>query len=198
MQTHRPPLPLPAHHDTTLRATDAIDLGAVLRLHWTFRALLPPPPHDEACRLDLARCRCCRRGSRAAAGRAFWVPRRDHQLHTPYLRSQWNILSHHCRCWHLCVPNAFLAGVLRSQLFAAGLALAARLSAVSSNTVLVLEAGAIGAANPQVFIPGEAGAALGSGIDWGFSTTPQASAKGRSIYTPRGKVCSATTIIIRD
>ncbi|GAA5927255.1 hypothetical protein JCM3775_002496 [Rhodotorula graminis] len=78
----------------------------------------------------------------------------------------------------------------------AGLAVASRLGAGdSSSTVLVLEAGGNGQGDPRVDIPGFAGAALGTQFDWGFSTTSQSNANGRSVYWPRGKVLGGSSAI---
>ncbi|GAA5894803.1 hypothetical protein JCM8208_006076 [Rhodotorula glutinis] len=78
----------------------------------------------------------------------------------------------------------------------AGLAVAGRLGAGnSSSTVLVLEAGGNGQGDPRVDVPGFAGAALGTAYDWGFSTTSQSNANGRSVYWPRGKVLGGSSAI---
>ncbi|GAA5839675.1 hypothetical protein JCM9279_005137 [Rhodotorula babjevae] len=78
----------------------------------------------------------------------------------------------------------------------AGLAVASRLGAGnSSSTILVLEAGGNGQGDPRVDIPGFAGAALGTQYDWGFSTTSQSNANGRSIYWPRGKILGGSSAI---
>ncbi|BGP52030.1 hypothetical protein JCM10450v2_008001 [Rhodotorula kratochvilovae] len=78
----------------------------------------------------------------------------------------------------------------------AGLAVASRLAAGnSSSNVLVLEAGGSGQGDPSIDIPGFAGAALGTQYDWGFSTTPQEDANGRSVYWPRGKVLGGSSAI---
>lgn len=92
-------------------------------------------------------------------------------------------------CWNRCVvffpPRSHLADVPFNP---AGLALASRLSEDPSKTTLVLEAGSLELDNTAILIPGEAGSALGTSIDWGFSTAPQEHAQGRSVYWPRGKV----------
>ncbi|GAA6039795.1 hypothetical protein JCM8097_004225 [Rhodosporidiobolus ruineniae] len=78
----------------------------------------------------------------------------------------------------------------------AGLAVASRLAASNTSlSVLVLEAGERAVGNPGVDVPGLAGSTFTSSIDWGFGTTAQENADGRSIYWPRGKVLGGTSAI---
>lgn len=55
----------------------------------------------------------------------------------------------------------------------AGLVLANRLSENPNTSVLVVEAGSDGSANPMINIPGFFLAAKGTEIDWAFNTTKQ-------------------------
>ncbi|KAK4703517.1 hypothetical protein P7C70_g2697, partial [Phenoliferia sp. Uapishka_3] len=80
-------------------------------------------------------------------------------------------------------------------LWKAGLAVASRLTEDPTKTVLVLEAGSSHEQDPGVQIPGLAGSTFGTGVDWQFSTTPQASASGRSIAWPRGKCLSGSSAL---
>ena len=74
----------------------------------------------------------------------------------------------------------------------AGSVVANRLSEQPDAMVFVLEAGGteIGpnAENPSLWFT-----LLGSGIDWGYSTVPQAGLNGRTIYEPRGKIIGGTS-----
>lgn len=68
----------------------------------------------------------------------------------------------------------------------AGCVLANRLSADGSRRVLVLEAG--GPPPIDASIPAHWLQMLGSEVDWGFHTAPQAGCKGRRLYWPRGRM----------
>ncbi len=74
----------------------------------------------------------------------------------------------------------------------AGSALAARLSENPESTVLVLEAGGTdisdNVVNPSVWFT-----LLGSPVDWGYTSTPQAALDGRIIREPRGKMIGGTS-----
>ncbi|MDA5557703.1 GMC family oxidoreductase [Shimia sp. MMG029] len=74
----------------------------------------------------------------------------------------------------------------------AGCALAARLSEDSDKSVLVLEAGPPDE-NQFIHIPAAFPNLFGTELDWGFITTPQESAKGNTLYTPRGKMYGGTS-----
>ncbi|KAK6971337.1 GMC oxidoreductase, partial [Favolaschia claudopus] len=79
----------------------------------------------------------------------------------------------------------------------AGLVLAARLvENFPDVNVCVLEAGENVTHEPDLVIPGFAFKNLGQPrLDWGFMSTPQEYAKGRSIYIPRGKALGGTSMI---
>jgi choline dehydrogenase len=74
----------------------------------------------------------------------------------------------------------------------AGSAVAARLSEHAEAQVLVLEAGGKevpdAARNPSIWYT-----LLGSSIDWGYASVPQAGLAGRSTYEPRGKVIGGSS-----
>jgi len=74
----------------------------------------------------------------------------------------------------------------------AGSAVANRLSEQPGTSVLVLEAGGI-EIGPNVENPSVWFLLLGSNIDWGYSTVPQAGLNGRVIYEPRGKIIGGTS-----
>lgn len=76
----------------------------------------------------------------------------------------------------------------------AGCVLANRLSADSSVSVLLLEAGGPDT-KMEIHIPAAYTKLHGSSVDWGFWTEPQTALNGRRMYQPRGKTlggCSST------
>ncbi|KAJ7627826.1 alcohol oxidase [Mycena polygramma] len=78
----------------------------------------------------------------------------------------------------------------------AGLALAARLIEDPTISVCVLEAGENVTEQLDFMVPGFALKNLGQPkVDWGFMSTPQVNAKGRSLYLPRGKALGGTSMI---
>ncbi|GAA5906271.1 GMC family oxidoreductase [Sporobolomyces salmoneus] len=82
----------------------------------------------------------------------------------------------------------------------AGLVIANRLSANSSVTVAVLEAGLDGSAvSDSILAPANAYLAgianLDSDYDWHYQTTPQAGLNDREIYWPRGKVLAGSSAV---
>ncbi|KAJ7649046.1 alcohol oxidase, partial [Mycena polygramma] len=78
----------------------------------------------------------------------------------------------------------------------AGLALAARLIDDPTISVCVLEAGEDVTKELDLMVPGFAFKNLGQPkVDWGFTSTPQLNAKGRSLYLPRGKALGGTSMI---
>ncbi|KAI0091378.1 GMC oxidoreductase [Irpex rosettiformis] len=80
----------------------------------------------------------------------------------------------------------------------AGLVLAARLSEDSNHTVLCLEAGDSGdAVKDSVDTPANAyyQSLLGSSYDWGYTTTAQSGANGRTISWPRGKLLGGSSAV---
>jgi choline dehydrogenase len=74
----------------------------------------------------------------------------------------------------------------------AGSAIANRLSEQPDARVLVLEAGGV-EIGPNVENPSVWFMLLGSEIDWGYTTVPQAGLNGRKIYEPRGKIIGGTS-----
>ena len=76
----------------------------------------------------------------------------------------------------------------------AGCVLAARLSADSSVSVLLLEAGPADGAD-EIQAPAAVSRLLQSSYDWNYTTVPQHRAAGRSIYWPRGKVLGGSSSI---
>ena len=74
----------------------------------------------------------------------------------------------------------------------AGAALANRLSADPSNSVVLLEAGGRDT-NQSIHIPAAFSALFKSEFDWNYETTPQAGLAGRTIYWPRGKVLGGSS-----
>ena len=74
----------------------------------------------------------------------------------------------------------------------AGSVVAARLSEQPDTKVFVLEAGGT-EIGPNVENPSMWFMLLGSEIDWGYTTVPQAGLNGRKIYEPRGKIIGGTS-----
>ena len=74
----------------------------------------------------------------------------------------------------------------------AGCVLAARLSADSSVSVLLLEAGPADSAS-EIQAPAALSRLFQSSYDWNYTTVPQHRAAGRSIYWPRGKVLGGSS-----
>ncbi len=74
----------------------------------------------------------------------------------------------------------------------AGCVLAARLSADSSVSVLLLEAGPADGAT-EIQAPAALSRLFQSSYDWNYTTVPQHRAAGRSIYWPRGKVLGGSS-----
>ncbi len=74
----------------------------------------------------------------------------------------------------------------------AGAALANRLSADPSNTVLLLEAGGPDT-SLGIHIPAAFSELFKSRYDWNYETTPQPALGGRTVYWPRGKVLGGST-----
>ncbi|KAI0173600.1 oxidoreductase [Hypoxylon sp. FL1284] len=77
----------------------------------------------------------------------------------------------------------------------AGISLAARLSEVPTQRVLVLEAGSDHSDDLRVKIPAFYAALHGSELDWKFRTEPQPSLNGRVIAIPQGKALGGSTAI---
>lgn len=78
----------------------------------------------------------------------------------------------------------------------AGLVVAARLSEDPNVKVGVLEAGGHLPENtPAVTVPGRFGEGIGTGIDWGYETTPQPKLGDRKLLWPRGKVLGGTSAL---
>ena len=76
----------------------------------------------------------------------------------------------------------------------AGCVLAARLSADSSVSVLLLEAGPSDDAD-EIRAPAAISRLFQTAYDWNYSTVPQRHANGRSVYWPRGKVLGGSSSI---
>ncbi|MDH6236486.1 GMC family oxidoreductase N-terminal domain-containing protein [Cryobacterium sp. CG_9.6] len=74
----------------------------------------------------------------------------------------------------------------------AGAALANRLSAHPSTSVVLLEAGG-NDSNPSVHIPAAFSGLFKTDLDWNYETTPQPGLGGRTIYWPRGKVLGGSS-----
>ncbi|HLN71572.1 MAG TPA: GMC family oxidoreductase N-terminal domain-containing protein, partial [Streptosporangiaceae bacterium] len=74
----------------------------------------------------------------------------------------------------------------------AGCVLAARLSADSSVSVLLLEAGPADDAD-EIRAPAALSRLFQSAYDWNYTTVPQHRAGGRSVYWPRGKVLGGSS-----
>jgi len=77
----------------------------------------------------------------------------------------------------------------------AGLAVAARLSENPDFTIGVLEAGEPAFGDGSVDMPGLAGSALGTGLDWKFETTAQPGLDGRTLPWARGKVLGGSSAL---
>ncbi|KAJ6537710.1 hypothetical protein B0H19DRAFT_1382431 [Mycena capillaripes] len=78
----------------------------------------------------------------------------------------------------------------------AGLVLAARLIEDPTISVCVLEAGEDVTKELDFVVPGFAFKNLGQPkVDWGFMTSPQLNAKGRSLYLARGKALGGSSLI---
>ncbi|KAI0270601.1 aryl-alcohol-oxidase from pleurotus Eryingii [Gloeopeniophorella convolvens] len=78
---------------------------------------------------------------------------------------------------------------------AGGSVLANRLSASSSNTVLVIEAGVSDDANPNIQIPFLCTTLANSNVDWNYTTVPQVGLNNRVVDYPRGKTLGGSTSI---
>jgi len=76
----------------------------------------------------------------------------------------------------------------------AGCVLAARLSADSNVSVLLLEAGPSDDAD-EIHAPAAINRLFQTAYDWNYSTVPQHRAAGRSIYWPRGRVLGGSSSI---
>ncbi len=77
----------------------------------------------------------------------------------------------------------------------AGLAVAARLSENPNLNVGILEAGSSATSDLNVDLPGLAGQALGSHLDWAFETVPQPGLDGRKLSWARGKVVGGSSAL---
>lgn len=77
----------------------------------------------------------------------------------------------------------------------AGLAVASRLAEHPDFTVGVLEAGSPAVGDSAVNLPGLAGQALGTSLDWGFKTVRQKSLDGRTLPWARGKVLGGSSAL---
>lgn len=77
----------------------------------------------------------------------------------------------------------------------AGLALAARLSENGTDSVLVLEAGSAPDTVASYKAPGADQQVLGSALDWGFLTVPQASMNGRQLSYSQGRCLGGSSAI---
>ncbi|KAK3373076.1 putative choline dehydrogenase [Lasiosphaeria ovina] len=77
----------------------------------------------------------------------------------------------------------------------AGLAVAARLSEDPRLMVGVLEAGSSAFGDGVVELPGLAGRALGTDLDWNFETVPQPGLGGRAVPWARGKVLGGSSAL---
>ena len=76
----------------------------------------------------------------------------------------------------------------------AGCAVAARLSDDSARRVLLLEAGPRDTRR-EIHMPATFSQLFRSEVDWDYSTAPQPSLAGRSVYWPRGKVLGGSSSI---
>ncbi|KAI1746317.1 oxidoreductase [Xylaria scruposa] len=77
----------------------------------------------------------------------------------------------------------------------AGIALAARLSEIAHQKILVLEAGTDHSDDPRVKIPAFYSALFGTDADWGFRTVAQEKLNGRSISLNQGKALGGSSVI---
>jgi choline dehydrogenase len=80
-----------------------------------------------------------------------------------------------------------------------GCALVHRLSLDPAISILLLEAGVSGEADPDIQTPGRWVSLIGSGYDWKYVTEPEPGLGGRRIAVPRGKVhggSSATNAMV--
>ncbi|KAI1122351.1 oxidoreductase [Nemania abortiva] len=77
----------------------------------------------------------------------------------------------------------------------AGLVLAARLSEVGHQRILVLEAGTDHSDEARVKTPALYPALFGTDVDWGFSTVPQENLDGRNISVNQGKALGGSSIL---
>ncbi|KAJ8105544.1 hypothetical protein ONZ43_g7387 [Nemania bipapillata] len=77
----------------------------------------------------------------------------------------------------------------------AGIALAVRLSEVSDQRILVLEAGLDNSDDLRVKTPAFYLALFGTDSDWGFSTVPQGNLDGRNISVNQGKGLGGSSIL---
>ncbi|TFC46430.1 glucose-methanol-choline oxidoreductase [Cryobacterium shii] len=73
-----------------------------------------------------------------------------------------------------------------------GSALAERLSADGTSSVLLLEAGPVDR-KAEIHIPAAFSQLFRSGLDWNYDTVPQPALGGRSVYWPRGKVLGGSS-----
>lgn len=77
----------------------------------------------------------------------------------------------------------------------AGCVIANRLSADPNVRVLLLEAGGPVDDNPAVTTPGRWVSLIGSPLDWGYETEPEAGLGGRRLAVPRGKAYGGSSAI---
>jgi choline dehydrogenase len=77
----------------------------------------------------------------------------------------------------------------------AGCVVANRLSADPTARVLLLEAGPPPGREPAVITPGRWVTLIGSSLDWGYATEPEAGMNGRTLAFPRGKAVGGTSAI---
>ena len=75
----------------------------------------------------------------------------------------------------------------------AGAVLANRLSADSSVSVLLLEAGGRDRGKAAIHIPAAFSQLFRSAYDWNYDTVPQPELAGRQIYWPRGKMLGGSS-----
>lgn len=74
----------------------------------------------------------------------------------------------------------------------AGCAIAARLAADESRTVLLLEAGGRGR-RPETVVPALYSRLLRSSVDWAYRTEPQSELNGRRLFWPRGRMLGGSS-----